>query len=360
MRRDGTATVWQAEGSISGRHVRMTLTSGPASAYPAQLEILWGSGPQSVALRMIRSERRDYPEDLRLVRYFRPDAPARPPAVAALDVKVAPALPTAHELLAADVEAASVIHRAKLCLGGEVEAQRAANAVVITGSVADAYRREQLTELFDALPSARFFVLRVEGAEAGALPPVPAKHSDTSAPAPKSQSPAELWLRKRLRVGDRITEREMYDLMTSVVTAAEDLSSEAAAWRRIRERYSKSDLDQMGPETRSLLRSIEEDHILAVLGQVMSLKNTLAFGNFPEAADPGAANPTAFEPGAALQEHARYVNTLVLRLFSSTADPPGNSALDPDREFATLLVSIERLRLVSVRLRQAITAESAR
>ena len=73
--------------------------------------------------------------------------------------------------------------------------------------------------------------------------------------------------------------------MNRVVTAAEDLSSDAAALRLLRERYSKADVEQMAQETKSLLQSMEEDHVLAILGQITDFKNTLVFGSFDKAGE---------------------------------------------------------------------------
>jgi hypothetical protein len=329
----------------------MTVTSDPASRYPKRLEISWRVGRQTAVLRILRSDRHDYPEDISLVRHFRPEAPPKPLAPT-VEIDLAAPLPTTRELLEADVEAIGVIHRARLCLGGEVEAERTAGSVVIRGSVADPYRREQLTGLFDALPAARFLMLHVDAADA--LPALSLGQSPAGSGAPtRGWGPAEPWLRKRLHVGERVTEREMYDLMNRVVTAAEDLSSEAAALRLLRERYSKADVEQMAQETKSLLQSMEEDHVLAILGQITDLKNTLAFGNFDKAgeAPPGAESIGAEQAGN-LQQQEKHVNALALRLFSSSDGISGNEIADPDERLSELLVSLDRLRLETIRFRQ--------
>lgn len=317
LRQDGARASWESEAEWQGERVKLHLELDERQE-PVLMRI--ERGRLSVTVR--RTGRREFVNVSAAGTVFRPEPggvavpPARVwvPTAEKVPLMEAPRLlPGRDELDLAELQAWDVLHRARLCLTGELEVKREAGAVAVAGVMLGEDRRLQLQALMEAAPMRQW--IRLEMAER------PAANGRAAASTGRQarRAPAgEPWLRKQLRVGSSATERELFDVMNVVVRAAEDLSVNGFALRHLAERFPADREARMSEDERRLLRRIAEDHAIAAETQALVLGRVLTASDEPAKAAEPAGQPwqaTALE----LQRAAARTAAEVLSLFEESA-----------------------------------------
>jgi hypothetical protein len=363
--RTGGVIRWVAEASIEGRRLRMTMEAESESRPPRLVELAWLGGSEVRVLRIRRVERLEYANAAAAAAFFRPDrglAGHRAQAVMAEQAELR-TLPEPG-LLEAEVEALSVIHRARLCLGDYLHVDRVDRSIVVTGYSASEERRDELLALFSGIAKREY--VRMDLKVTPSLPESTVASGTTTLdekPARVHQAVAEGWLRRQLRVGEATAEREMFDRMNDLVRGADEVAAESWALRRLAESFPPEREAKLTETLRTQVRAMAEDHTLAMWNQLSLLEPLL-----PRPA--GERRPTdVVEPerswqqrAVLLQKRAAVTSAMILQLFSSsegsqaTSGTPAQQVLDQIAELPGL---IDGLRRASLALRLEFGAEGS-
>lgn len=251
--------------------------------------------------------------------------------------------PAEEDLLAAEIQALAALHRSRFCLSSGIAVRRAGSVVEISGFVASQDERDRLGGVLSGIGHADILHVRLSGLEESADRTEPTLES-----APAGQHiapPIEVWLREGLKVGSRITEREMFNLMNSVVLASESVSTEAWAIRHLAEQFPPDRTRRLSPELSGQLLQMVDDHAIALGNSLQTLQGHLNFllGRQPER----GGNAAALPPDApwqnkvlALQQRSEEVVSRLLESFSADAGAaPQADAPEPD--FPVLLSRLD-------------------
>jgi anti-sigma factor RsiW len=355
VERRGATIVWRAERG-DAQSTTMLLEVGP-DGLPRSMDLWWGKAEQRRTIRISRLGRLNYPDFHTAAAHFRPDAPVRtpilPPVTAELPapsalVPVEEQPPDPVALRAAEVQAFGLLHRLRLCVSDEVRVARGERAVEVSGIVVNEDRRSQLLLLFGGLPTGRLLRLDLRIAPdtaAARLSEAASFRSRKTEPAP-----GEKWLRERLHVGDAATHREVLDAMNRLVQGALAISADGWALRLLAEHFPEGLERDLPEQERRLLRSMAEDHAIAVQAQISSVTGALGY---PAAGLTGAAESVATpwqSVATRLQVSAEKSSATLLRFFAAggadvaPADFTPADAMALDRDLHVLAGSAGSLR----------------
>lgn len=253
------------------------------------------------------------------------EVPTRPPQPEKASETTENRAPAEEDLLAAEIQALAALHRSRFCLSSGIAVRRVGSAVEISGLVASQDERDRLAGVLSGIGHAD--ILRVRLSD-------PAESADRIGPAVESApagqriaSPIEVWLRDGLKVGSRITERQMFNLMNSVVLASESVSTEAWAIRHLAEQFPPDRTRRLSPELSDQLLQMVDDHAIALGNSLQTLQGRLHFllGTQPER-NGNIVAPRPDEPWQskvlALQQNAEAVVSRLLESFSAEAGEP--------------------------------------
>jgi len=163
-------------------------------------------------------------------------------------------------LLALVVEAHHVLHREGLCLSGAVSVVREQGAVLVRGVVEYESDRRRLQDQFLGQPLVRFDVQIASEAQRAPMP----AHADMvltgDSPTPEDalRSALQHRLRQRLTPSLSDSEAEVFTRRygNEAIQTAQNVLQHAWAFRRLREDFLPSQLEQLAPEYRILLQEI--------------------------------------------------------------------------------------------------------
>lgn len=349
---DGTAVLWTAESSTSDVRMVVHLEAVRGGA-PTVLRVSWQSGERSGTVRIRRESRREY-DDLRLAAallYPSIAAPQRaraePMPTPGISVAPEPAVPLS-EVLAAEVSVLHALHRARLCTTDAVRVKRLADAIQVSGSFAGEETTDRTAALLAGIPHVRLNLTTID-AELAAPPGAAVTTFDRQA----RPAAAEPWLRSRLGVGVRSSEREMFNTMNAVVRDAEDLLSESWALLKLSERFPPEIDREMDAETRSRLRKLADDHIVTISVQVAAIDGRLAL----QQSDQGVESAgTVWQASArALHANARQTAEVLLSLFAGGDSTRTAGTADPEQ--AGIAAMIGRVRSMATLVRGELNGE---
>jgi len=241
-------------------------------------------------------------------------------------------------LLAAEVQAIAALHRSRFCLSSGITARRVGSAVEVAGFVQSQDQRDRLTGVLQTI--GRPQLLRVRLTDPASALDVTAPAAATRVPVTSEKHvppPIETWLRENLKVGSRITEREMFNLMNAVMRDSEDISSEAWALRHLAEQFPPERTRKLTPELLDQLLQILGDHALAWGNSLQLLQGRLR--PLTGAATLPVIDAIAPQVGTHWQDHVVALQKLsegaVSRLLASF------SADSDTRDFSAVLTRVE-------------------
>jgi hypothetical protein len=250
-----------------------------------------------------------------------------------------------------EVEVWSLLHRARLCLGGGIHLRRTAERVEVSGLLPTEDRKNQLLALL--LGVGRQDLLRVDLRNVAEVPPAggtPVEHRGTV----PSEAPAEAWLRAHMRVGDAATQREMFDVMNAIVTNAGGLMAESWALRRLAERYPVEAERDLPETARIELRVIAEDHAMAADSSIAAIAELLRpLGISLPPRRPSMSGAGDWQSAAlALQGRAAQDAGVLLSLFTAGSDrrPTGAEA---ESEVVRAAAGLAHIREIAAQGREA-------
>ena len=349
---DGTAVLWTAESSTSGVRIVVHLEAVRGGA-PTVLRVSWQSGNRSGTIRIKRESRREY-DDVRLAAALLYPSIAAPQQAKVepmprngISVPPEPAIPLS-ELLAAEVSVLHALHRARLCTTDAVRVSRLPDAIEVSGSFAGEDTTDRTAALLAGIPHVR---LRLATINANDVAPL--EIAVTTIDRQARPAAAEAWLRSRLGVGVRSSEREMFNTMNAVVRDAEDLLSDSWALLKLSERFPPEVETEMDAETRSRLRKLADDHIVTISVQVAAIDGRLALQQTDQEVD-GAV--TVWQTSArSLHASARKTAEMLLSLFAGGDSARIPSTADPEQ--AGIAAMIGRVRSMATLVRGELNGE---
>jgi hypothetical protein len=259
----------------------------------------------------------------------------------------APALPLGpadEDLLATEIQALAALHRSRFCLHADIAVRRVGSMVEITGVVQSKDQRDRITGVLEGIGPAGIMRVRLDDPTGGAAAISTAGNAQSGAgPAGKRTTPlAVAWLRESLGVGSRLTEREMFSLMSSVVLESESVSSEAWAIRHLAEQFPLGRTRRLSPELSDQLLQMVDDHAIVLANSLLMLQGRLhpLLGKQP-AQSGNAWAPWPDEPWQgkvlALQQRAEGVVSQLLESFSADAGAGSLADSGAMRDLSALL-----------------------
>ena len=350
---DGTAVLWSAESTLDRARFEVYLQGSRGQA-PGVLRVVWQSARGSGSIQVKRESRREYDDERLAAALLYPHAGSRRQAA----IEDAPPLwevvrsaetgPSLRDLLAAEVAVLHALHRGNLCKADEVRVVRVADAIQVSGGFGSEEQAERIAALLSGIPLLRVRLHTVE------LPPAPVLQM-LGAPAERHASPpaVEPWLRSRLGVGVRASEREMFNTMNAVVRDSEDLLSDSWALFKLSKRFPVELESEMDSETRAKVTGMADDHIVRMSVHLAAIDGRLALQH---TAQPVPQATTAWQNDSnALHEHSKKTAELLLNLFASGDLSRTSSASNP--EDAGVAALIGRVRSMATQVRAQLSAE---
>lgn len=262
---------------------------------------------------------------------------SRPAVIAPAPAKHEPATVPAD--IAVDSDALEVnllfaLHQAGSCLGEQVEVSREISGeFLIHGIVESPQRRQEILDHLALAAGAQFVrtsLLTVE--ESVQMSAIPEDSREFERPAPESRSvhagsdEVLLFLKSQ---NDHATgaelQRRISDVSNSAVNGANSALADAWAVRRLRERFPLSKMSRLSSESRSLVKSMLQDHLRGLQTGISGINRLIGSGGFsgPEPMDSDDWTSLA----SRIFDSTSEVHGSVLRLFASAA--PGGSG-SPD------------------------------
>ena len=317
-----------ASGFVHQVRIYMTLETSSEATSPRLMEVAWSESGNARLVRISRVESVTYRGGLLRAADFRPDPSllgqklrARQPALTITEPAISP-----NRLAMAEVDVLHTLHAIGLCEGG-LQVLLTSRGVQVAGVVSDEATRQQLRELFESLPERGLIQLAIESS--AAVPVLSGHTSKAQSALAESPAPAEAWLRQQLQ-GRKITERDLFDVMNTIVSAAQKLSAEAAAVRALASRFPASRETLLPLDARQTLLQMVNDHAAVALGSIHKLQQTFSTLGVPPP-DAGPTQPGTFgwqEGALGFQHQAGVIAAQMLDLFSSHSGAPSVTQSD--------------------------------
>lgn len=230
-------------------------------------------------------------------------------------------LPSATELVAAEVKTDSVLHRLGADLGEQINVTtHGGHEILVEGVVGDDVRKHELISALQKVPYTRLHLLTIdEAAQQVPSSPVlgPAQHS-ASAGTMMVASPPLLEAQLNARFPDK-DQRIAY--VNQTLSLAQLASARAWALNRLADRYPSQRIAVFNDDARQQIQVLLADHVSALREDINSLQNQLG-EILSETSNTPAANTSPTAPlqsnGASTPEFSEGWRTRVRRIHSST------------------------------------------
>jgi hypothetical protein len=358
----GAAVLWTARTALRGVDFEVHLEAKPGQA-PSVLQVAWRSRRGSGALLVRRDERRKY-DNLRQAAGLLYPSPRvastdeaktaiakEPPMLPSPAVPVIEPAVSLDELVASEVAVLDVLHRQRLCKSDEVRVKRVQDAVEVTGAFA---AQDQVDRLARALAPVSHVRLRLSSLEAF---PEPAAARPAGAAVERQARPAaaEQWLRLRLDVGVRTSEREMFNTMNAVVADSEELLADSWALFQLAQRFPPAIERALDLATRSKLRAIADDHLVSLSVHVAAVDGRLALQQTSDRVEAVGQVPWQ-ESLKILHADAKGTAEVLLYLFAGGGASGNGTGSDPEQ--AGLAGRLGRIRSLAAVTRSALSDHS--
>ncbi len=231
--------------------------------------------------------------------------------------------PTEAELLDAEVQTIAALHRSRFCLNTAITVRRVDSVVEVTGIVQSKVERDRLIRVLAMVATdGRMRVLLTDAASRAESDSGPVVASGTAREnlPPLSVPPMAAWLRQSHAGGPRRNERDIVSLMNSMVSDAEQVSSEGWAIRRLAEHFPPSRLRRAPPETEQQLLQIVDDHTIALEDDLRRLRSSLEPSEVDQAEVGPLFSGTWQEEVVALQQQVEGVVRRALGTSTESAE----------------------------------------
>ncbi len=249
-----------------------------------------------------------------------------------------PSGPGNDELIATEIQAVAALHRSRFCLNAGITVRRAGSGLEVTGMVQSADERDRITGILAGIGAPG--VVRIHLTEPSSIlegiSATPTTQAEPPAPKPGTP-PIGHWLGENLGNRGRLNEREIFNLMNSLVLESEQVSSEAWAIRHLAGQFPEPLTRRIGPELAEQLHQMVDDHSIALANGLQRLRSRLdQMSGAPASQAAGPARPDeAWQTRVlALQRQVEEVVRQLLLAFSAEA---GNGSA-PD--FSALLIRL--------------------
>lgn len=346
--------LWTAAATIDGVRFEVQL-EGLQNQRPRVLQITWHSRRGDGMLRVKHGGRSEYRDVGMAAALLYPPAilhrPAKAPRAAAPELKILERVyPPKRSLIAAEVEVLRTVHSARLCRADQLQVVRAIDAVVVSGSFGRADTVTRIAGLLSGIPDVRLQLTIMPPEVMG----VTGFARETISDKPIRPAAAEPWLRARLGVGERTSEREMFNTMNAVVRDSEELLSHSWALFHLAQRFSPDVEGDLDAESRAKLHGIVDDHVIALRVHLAAVDGRLALQQTSSSPVPSAS---PWQKGAeGLHEDVKRMADLLLSLFASS-DSASRAAAFAGPEESGLGALIGRVRSQTAALRGSLTEE---
>lgn len=177
--------------------------------------------------------------------------------------------PTSAQLEAAELDVYLALHGSAADMGEQITVRRAEGGIEVDGVTESEARKQQIVSALAGIPFASQKIESVADAMTHLGPNVPrATHATlvTSTPALLEEQ-----LKRDFPEASQRTE-----FVTRALSLCQDASAHAWALNRLADRYVAQDIALLGPEERSRLRSLLNDHLSALRDDVQHLQVHLA------------------------------------------------------------------------------------
>jgi hypothetical protein len=249
--------------------------------------------------------------------------------------------------IAIEINALATLHRSRFCLNTGISVRTVGSLVEISGIVSSQDQRDRIKGILEGIGPAGALRIRLDdpAAATDAAPAAVTTQTESSSNGNRITPPIVTWLRQSPGAASRLTEREMFNLMTSVILGAESASSDSWAIRHLAEQFPLSRTRHLRPELSDQLLQMVDDHTIALANSMQKLQGRLdlvlenrpALGGVSLASIPDAPWQNKV---LALQRRVEDVVRQLLGSFSTDAGsrPPVDSAAKVD--FSELLQSM--------------------
>jgi hypothetical protein len=158
---------------------------------------------------------------------------------------------------------------------------------------------------------------------------------------------AEPWLRTRLGVGTRTSERDMFNTMSAVVRDSEDLLSDSWALFRLSLRFPPDLESEMEPDVRNTLHRIVDDHLVAMSVSLAAIDGRLALQH---SANTETADGRVWQLRSGdLHERAKHTAEVLLGLFAAGDKVRTAPVANPEQVGVAALIAHVRAMAAQVR-----------
>lgn len=273
-------------------------------------------------------------------------APAVPLPVSSISQTPAPVVPSASELLEAEIGVRYMLHRAGSCLGEPIEVSvDPGRRVLIRGVVSSLERKRTLTALLAGARGSAWIAIDLSAVEdlpvASDSTPLPPQSFD-EAPGPSRDRTFERAVAAYFKAAFPADSAEaIQHRVTTVgneaISRADAALAEAWALRRLQERFAAESLAQIRqeqPQIALLLETIARDHVIALRKHAHDMREFLN----PILSCVPRTEPAAAPPSGAFARIQR-MQLLVDQLFGGVAVPN----LGPDQATTELLVVTDNI-----------------
>lgn len=343
VRTQGSSQVWTAEAMAGGALVHLTLEAESGNT-PKLMQISWRSASGQGVLRLRREQRRDYPALAGAPVWLRASAlgyASRASAVMDESADVRESIVhSRQDLLGAEVEAVAALHRAGLWQRDRVRVTDGVAAVHIAGTLQDEAERKRVETALAGMPRSGLMTWEWRFPEPAdgepEIAPPGQQVGQTSHPAP-----AEGWLRVRMGVGSRASEREMFSRMSLMVASAQDLLADAWAIEHLAEQFPPARQAALSPEDHELLLAVVNEHTFSARKRLSQLNAALELTLPTDTSSQSAA--VTWQHGAVrFRDSSQRLCDLVLRLFSSSNSPAAGPRNPEESELPSLLWQLQQ------------------
>ena len=204
--------------------------------------------------------------------------PVTAPEPAAVEmIPVASTGPSEQELLGAEIDALAALHRSRFCMNSGITVRRVNGTVEISGYVQSQDQRARLRGVLGGIghPGLLEIKLSDEVPNLDGIQETIGSDATPAMPAGRIAPPIETWLRENLKVGSKLTEREMFNFMNTMVIESENVSGEAWAIRHLAEQFPHARAARLSPALAAQLLQIVDDHVIALSNGLEMLQGQL-------------------------------------------------------------------------------------
>ena len=196
----------------------------------------------------------------------------------------------------------------------------------ITGTVLGDSERRRVETLLRTIPHAPLLSFELQLVDVDAVAPLAASPSPPPPGERSHAAAAEAWLRARMGVGTRASERDMFSRMSTLVSSAEDVLADAWAIDHLAAQFPLAKQELLSASALDLLTAVMNDHAHSAARRLSRIDTLLSLAS--PAAPAIALTPGDWQHRAPeFRKAAQRFSDLMLRLFAGAgpaAAPPAN------------------------------------